>query len=321
MKRPRVAALRRSLFGPKPGDDLRAGLVHGLVSVPDGLASGVLAGVSPVAGLYGYMVGTLVGALSTSSVFMSVQGTGAMAVIIADTPGIGTGPEAAAALATLAVLTGITMLVAGLARLGSLVRFVPNAVLTGFINAVAVNIVLGQLANFSGFGGEGSNRVLRAFDTLANVLSFHWPTVAIGAVTLALILLLERTPLKSLGLFVAVVASSALVPLFGWEEVAQLRDIADVPSGLPMPVLPSLAQVMPMLLPAVSLAFVGLVQGAAISQSIPNPDGTYPDVSGDFRGQGIANIAAGLLRGTPVGGSMSATALVRRLGPTAGWPI
>lgn len=66
--------------------DLRAGVVHGLVSVPDGLAAGLLAGLNPVAGLYGYLFGTLAGAVATSSALMSVQGTGAMAVIIADTP-------------------------------------------------------------------------------------------------------------------------------------------------------------------------------------------------------------------------------------------
>ena len=59
---------------------------------------------------------------------------------------------------------------------------------------------------------------------------------------------------------------------------------------------------------------MGLIQGAAISRSVPNPDGSYPDASGDFRGQGVANIASGLFSGVPVGGSVSATALVRAAG-------
>lgn len=97
----------------------------GLVSVPDGLAAGLLAGLNPVAGLYGYLFGTLAGALTTSSVLMSVQGTGAMSVIIADIPGLreADGPQA---LAALTVLTGVIMLAVGLAGLGSLVRYVPN---------------------------------------------------------------------------------------------------------------------------------------------------------------------------------------------------
>ena len=129
--------------------DLGAGTVLGLVSVPDGLAAGMLAGLNPLAGLYGYLVGTVAGALSTSSVFMCVQATGAMAVVISDIPQVRGQEDSAAALATLGLLTGGVMLVLGLLRLGSMVRFVPNAVITGFVNAVAVNIVLGQLAGFT----------------------------------------------------------------------------------------------------------------------------------------------------------------------------
>lgn len=296
------------------GKDLGAGAVLGLVSVPDGLASGLLAGVNPVAGLYGYLFGTAAGAVVTSSVFMSVQGTGAMAVVIADVPQVGEGPDAGAALTTLGVLTGLVMLTAGLLRLGPLVRFVPNAVLTGFINAVAVNIVLAQLADFTGFDATGENRVTRALDTMLHVTSFHWLTVAAGTATILLILGLERTRLHGLGMVLAVVLVSGAVALLGSPGVAVVNDVAVIPDRLPHPQLPSLAMVGGLLIPAFALAFVGLVQGAAISQSVPNPDGTYPDVSGDFRGQGAANIVAGVMQGVPVGGSMSATAMVREAG-------
>ena len=68
------------------------------------------------------------------------------------------------------------------------------------------------------------------------------------------------------------------------------------------------------MVPALSLAFVGLVQGAAISANFPNPDGRYPDASRDFIGQGAANVVAGLFRGMPVGGSMSASSLNKAAG-------
>ena len=225
--------------------DLGAGLVHGLVSVPDGLAAGILAGVNPVAGLYGYLFGTVAGAVSTSSVFMSVQATGAMAALIADVPQVRSGPDATAALATLGVLTGISMLVLGILRLGSLVRFVPNAVLVGFVNAVAINIAIGQLGGLTGFTAEesGGGRVGRLVSTFANVMAWSWPTVAVSATTIALILLLERTRLGTLSLFVAVAVSSGLTALLGLDGVALIRDIAEVPAGLPLPVLPSLSLV------------------------------------------------------------------------------
>ncbi len=294
--------------------DVSAGTVLGLVSVPDGLASGLLAGVNPVAGLYGYLFGTLAGAAFTSSALMSVQGTGAMAVVIADVPQVRDGEDSGVALVTLGVLTGLIMLATGLLRLGPIVRFVPNAVLTGFINAVAVNIILSQLSDFTGHDAEGGNRITRTLDIVLHVGSFHWLTVAAGAGTILLILVLERTRLRGLGMVLAVVGVSAAVALLGTRGVAVVDDIAVIPDGLPRPELPALDLVGVLLIPALALAFVGLVQGAAISQSVPNPDGRYPDVSGDFRGQGVANLVAGVMQGVPVGGSMSATAMVREAG-------
>jgi SulP family sulfate permease len=294
--------------------DARAGLTLGVVSVPDGLASGLLAGVNPAYGLYAYLVGTAAGALTTSSVYMSVQATGAMSVIVADVPILQGGGDSATALFTLSVLTGVVMLMLGLLKLGVLIRFVPNAVLTGFVNAVAVNIVLGQFSNLTGYTSDLGNRVTRAIDTLLNPFAWNWAGVAVGAAAVLVILLLERTRVGALSLVIAVVGASAVVAILGLTSVATLNDVADVPSTLPRPSLPSLALVGDLLVPALSLALVGLVQGAGISNSIPNPDGRYPDASGDFRGQGVANIASGMFQGMPVGGSMSATALVTAAG-------
>lgn len=304
----------RSLFDRRTlRDDAVAGVVLGVESVPDGLAAGLLAGVNPVFGLYGYMMGTVTGALFTSATFMAVQATGAMAIVVSDVPSVHSGDDPEGALFTLAVMTGVLMLIAGLFKLGSLLRWVSNAVMVGFINAVGVNIILGQLDNFSGYEAQGANRVLRALDLVFNLGEAHLGSMAIGATTIVLILALERTRLGPLGLVVAIVVTSALVPIFGM-EVIQLRDITDVPRSLPLPVLPDLGLVFELIVPAAALAFVGLVQGAGISANFPNPDGEYPEASRDFVGQGAANIAAGLFQGMPVGGSMSASSLVKEGG-------
>jgi SulP family sulfate permease len=110
------------------------------------------------------------------------------------------------------------------------------------------------------------------------------------------------------------IVASMLAPLFGWESVTQLNDIAEVPGSLPRPILPNLSLFLPLIIPAISLAFVGLVQGASITKSYVNPDGNYPDASGDFVGQGAANLASGFFQGMPVGGSFSATALATNAG-------
>jgi SulP family sulfate permease len=293
--------------------DTTAGFVLGVQSVPDGLATGLLAGLNPSAGLYGYMIGTAGGALFTSSAFMAVQGTGAMAIVIADVPGL-SGDDASRALVTLGLLTGAVMLVAGLLRLGSILRFMSNAVMVGFISAVGVNIVLGQLANLTGYGAEGANRVVRAARTLVRPDRWSVPTVLVGLATIALIVVLGRTRLGAMGLVVAVIATSAAVRIGGWEQVATLNDLGVTIGSLPSLELPRLRSIPTLIIPAVSLAFVGLVQGAGISATFPNPDGTYPDSSRDFVGQGVANLASGPLQGMPVGGSVSATAINKEAG-------
>ena len=306
--------LRR--FGNKTtvASDVKAGLVLGVESVPDGLAAGLLAGVNPVFGLYGYLIGTIGGALAAGSVLMTVQATGAMAVIISDVPQTQSGDGAGIALATLAFLTGLTMFGLGLAGAGKLVRFIPTAVLVGFINAVAVSIVLGQLDTVTGYTSSGDNRVARALDTALHLFEFDWLTVLVGLVTIALVLVLERTPLGALGMVVAVAVGSGAAALLGPGRIALVSDVAEIPNTLPGLALPDFSLTLELVVPALSLALVGLVQGAAISSSIPNPDGRYADPSADFRGQGLANLATGLFQGMPVGGSMSATALVRSAG-------
>lgn len=289
--------------------DAQAGLVLGVQSVPDGLATGILAGISPLNGLYGYMIGTLVGAAVTSSAFMVVQGTGAMAMIIADVPALHAMDDQSQAVATLAVLTGAVMLIAGLLKLGSLLRFVSNAVLVGFMNAVGVNIILGQLSNLTGYAAPGSNRVTRAINTVLSPALLDWRSVAIGAATIALIVLLERTRVGSMGLVVAVIATSALAAVLGWATVATLDDLGVDLQGLPPITLPAWDLAPQLLIPAASLAFVGLVQGAGISAMYGRSDGHRPDASRDFIGQGAANVACAVTSGMPVGGSASASAI------------
>ena len=171
---------------------------------------------------------------------MTVQATGAMALVVADVPAVHDVADPARALFTLSILTGIVMLLAGLFKLGAALRFVSNAVMVGFINAVGVNIVLGQLDNLTGYDAEGPNRVWRALDTLLHPGQFHVQTLVIGLATIALIIVAEKTPLGALGMVVAVAITSALASVVGWDGVARLSDLANIPNSLPRPTAPLL---------------------------------------------------------------------------------
>ena len=208
------------------------------------------------------------------------------------------------------------MIVAGLLKLGTFLRFVSTSVMTGFITAVGVNIVLGQLDDFTGYEASGGNRVAKAFDLVFNFWKVDVATITVGAITIVLIVVLQRTRLGPLGMVVAVVVGSVVAAIFQSfdHEIQLVRDIADVPRSLPLPELPVLGEIPSLLIPALSLAFVGLVQGAGVSAGFPNEDGSPQDESQDFVGQGAGNIVAGVFQGMPVGGSMSASSLVAAAG-------
>jgi SulP family sulfate permease len=298
------------------GKDAAAGVVLGIEAVPDGLAAGLLAGVNPLAGLYAYLFGMVGAALATSSAFMAVQATSAMALVVSDAE-LNRYPDPDRALFTLAVLTGVVMALAGILRGGRLVSFVPTAVMTGFVTAIGVNIVLGQLSNFTGYQARGPNRLLKTIDVFLHIGQWSIASVVVGTIAILVIVVLLPTRVGSMGLVIAVVLGSAcavVLNLWVADPVVLLRDIVDVPRGLPAPVLPSFADMPALLIPALSLTFIGLVQGAAVSAGIPTVDGKPADANRDFIGQGVGNLVSGIFQGMPVGGSMSGSSLIVQAG-------
>jgi SulP family sulfate permease len=312
---------RKSLFS-----DLVAALTFSVVNVPQAMGDALLATVNPVLGIFTLMVAAPVGAIFNSSVFMNVSSTGALSVatgvVLMDFPD----GQKLQALAVLVLLVGLIQLLAGVLRLGFLTRFVSNAVMTGFLNGVAVLIILGQLGNLTGYQSPFSNRVAQALDLALRFNQVNvWITI-IGALTLGLIVaLLWVKPLQRFAFIIAIAVATALLvilsrnPDSGFSVVPAVGDIASIPRALPQLLMPDLSLFPALALPALSLAVIGLVQGAGVSQGIPNPDGRYPDVSRDFLGQGAANLATGLVGGIPAGGSVSGTALIMGAGGRSRW--
>ena len=300
----------KEFFNPKTmASDIIAGITLGIESVPDGMASGLLAAVNPIHGVYGYMMGTLTGALTTSSVFMIVQAPSAMALIVAGVPAIHGEEGGIESLVALTILTGLFVAIMGLLKFGRFLRWVSNSVMVGFISGVGVLTILGQLGDLTGFDATGSNSFLKAWDLFLNLNQVVLPTFFVGMATIFLIITLEKTRLKSLGLVAAIFVASLLPRLFGWDVVGTVADIADISGSLPSLLLPPLGVFPEMILPAVSLALVAMVQGAGVSQAYANPDGEFPDADQDFVGMGISNVVSGFFQGIPVSGSFSATSL------------
>jgi sulfate permease, SulP family len=114
---------------------------------------------------------------------------------------------------------------------------------------------------------------VRTINLLQNTSQPHLPTLLVGALTIILILTLEKTSLRALGMVVAMIVSPLAAQQLGADAVARVRDIAEIPGSLPLPMLPSPAVFPNLILPALAMTFVGLMQGASITQSLPTPDG------------------------------------------------
>lgn len=285
-----------------------AGLTVAISSVPDGMASGLLAGVNPIYGLYASMIGPIVGGLLASSTLMVITNTSATA-LVAGQALVGL-EDRDRSLFLLVLLSGVFQIIFGLLRFGRLTRFVSFSVMTGFLAGIAVILILSQLPTVTGYEAEGSNRITQTLDLLFNLHQVQWVSLGVAALTVATALVLMRTRVDKFASLVAIVVPTIAVALLGLEEVQLVADVGDIPGGLPIPFIPAPSDFqLGVVSGALSLALVVLVQGAGVSQSVPNPDGSRSRQSRDFIAQGAANVAAGLLRGVPVGGSLGATAL------------
>jgi SulP family sulfate permease len=280
----------------------------------------VVAGVSPAYGLYTGVFAPVIGALLAGSSLMVITVTNELAV---PTAGIlaGLGPQISIrALFTLTLLIGLIQLVLGFLKLGTLTRFISNCVMTGFISGVAILLIFGQLQKLTGYvGGPSGNVFVKTWDWLLHLNRIDWRTTLAGLLTIAAIVVLQRTRLKAIAFVLALVIVTLLVSLLHWNTVQLVGAISRIPRGLPTPLLPDFRMIPQLILDALSLAILGLSIASGVSQAYPESDGSMPSASRDFVAQGAANVMAGFFQGMPCGGSISRTATSVSAGAKTRW--
>jgi len=308
-------------FRPGPGElkkEAVAGLPGAIGSVPDGMASAVLAGVNPVFGLYASFAGPVAGGLTSSTRLMVITTTTASALAAGSVLATVESADRPAALFLMVIIAGALMVLAGMLRLGRFTRFVSHSVMMGFLTGVAANIVFGQIPDLTGVDAEGANSMAKAFDVILHPGNIHVASLLTGLAAIVLLLVLGRTPLAPYASVVALAIPTLVV--LGVEGISRVEDIGEIPRGAPLPVLPDLSQItFDVVFAALAIAAIVLVQGAGVAESAPNRDGSMSDPSTDFKAQGLGNIASGLFRGMPVGGSVGQTALNITAGASGRW--
>ena len=298
--------------------NLVAGVIVGIVALPLAMAFAIASGAKPEQGLYTAIIaGFLVSALGGSR--LQIAGpTGAFIVILA---GINA-KYGMAGLQAATLMAGVILLGLGLARMGTIIRFIPDPVIVGFTAGIGVIIWVGQWRDFFGLPAVGGEHFHEKLWLLLQALPhLHWATTALALLSLALVLLAPRLPgMKRVpGPLVALVVATALQAAFHFDGVRTIGSaFGGIPQGLPTLQLPKLAvsDLLTLIGPAFTIAMLGAIESLLSAVVADGMAGTRHDSNQELIGQGIANIVAPLFGGIAATGAIARTATNIRNGGT-----
>ena len=255
--------------------DVLAGLVVALALIPEAIAFSIIAGVDPKIGLYASFSIAVIVAITGGRPGMISAATAATAVLMVTL----VKDHGLQYLLAATVLAGLLQIVAGLLKLGSIMRFVSRSVMTGFVNALAILIFMAQLPE------------------LTNVPSLTYLMVAAGLAIIYLVPRLTRTVPSPLVCIVALTAVSLVMGL----DLRTVGDMGELPSTLPVfliPQIPLNLETLMIILPySVAVAAVGLLESLMTASIIDELTDTPSDKNRECIGQGIANTATGFIGG------------------------
>jgi SulP family sulfate permease len=265
----------REAWLARPVPNLLSGLVVALALIPEAIAFSIIAGVDPKVGLYASFSISMIIAFAGGRRAMVSAATGAMALVMVPL----VRDHGVEYLFAATILTGLLQLGLGSLGIGRLMRFIPRTVMVGFVNALAILILLAQLPYFLGNG----NAV--------------YLLVAIGLVVMYGLPKLTRAVPAPLVAIVILTGAAAYFTL----DVPTVGDMGELPDALPwvaLPAVPLTLQTLQIVAPyALALTFIGLLESLLTAQIVDDMTDTRSDKDRESRGQGVANVATGFLGG------------------------
>jgi sulfate permease, SulP family len=292
--------------------DVVAGLTVAAVVIPKSMAFATIAGLPVQTGLYVAFMPMLVYALLGTSRPLSVSSTTTIALLTASQLALvaaGRNPaEMMAAAATLALLTGLFLLLAGVLRLGFLANFISEPVLTGFKGGIGLVIVVDQLPKLLGIRITKSGFFRDIFSVLQHIPDSAQITVIVAVVMLLLLLGMQHFLPRAPTPLVAVAMGIAAVALFGLKE-AGLALVGYIPPGIPAPAMPDLSLVRLLWPGALGIALMSFTESVAAGRAFARSDEPRPQADQELIALGAANLAGSFFNAFPAGGGTSQTAV------------
>ena len=298
--------------------DLMAGIIVGIVAIPLAIAFGIASGVGPTEGLVTAIIaGFIISAFGGTKVQIGGP-TGAFIVIIYGIiQQFGTGGLIIATL-----MAGIMLVIMGLTKMGSIIKFVPYPVIVGFTGGIALTIFSTQMNDFFGMNISGvpAGFIEKWGCYFSNLSSINWIAFAIGLTSLLIIILTPKISKKIPGSLVAIVIMTLVVWLLkkfaGIEDIKTIGDIYELPTGVPAPILPELNlaegestwSVIRSLMPAAfTIAMLGAIESLLSAMVADGVISDKHNSNTELIAQGIANIVVPFFGGIPATGAIART--------------
>lgn len=306
----------RGYNGKKLTQDLMAGLTVAAVALPLALAFGVSSGADAASGLVTAIVaGIVIGVLSGASYQISGP-TGAMAAILLSV----SAKFGITGVLTAGFLSGAILIIAAVCRVGKLVSYLPAPVITGFTSGIAIIIALGQIDNFFGTHSVGENQIEKIGSYFSGTGSFepNWWAVMFGGLVVLIMVVYPKkwnavVPSSLVGIIVALIVNMVFF------EQGTVAEVGAIPSSLITDdsIIRKgfdLANITSLIMPAVSIAALGMIESLLCGASAGKMKGERLDASRELVAQGIGNMIIPLLGGVPATAAIARTSVAIKSG-------
>lgn len=306
--RPKLFSVMKTYSKEQLIKDIVAGIIVAIIALPLSIALALASGVTPEKGLYTAIVAGFVISFLGGSRVQIAGPTAAFATIVAGIVAKDSGMDG---LIVATIMAGIILIIMGFVRFGSLIRFIPYTITTGFTTGIAVTIVIGQIKDF--FGLTFQHAPVETMEKLKEVIAcfstYNWQALAIGALSLAILIFWPKINAKIPPSLIAVLVASALVAILPI-QVNTIGSLYEISSSIPTPHMPAIS--MPLikeLLPdAFTIAILAAIESLLSCVVADSMIGDRHFSNMELIAQGAGNICSGLFGGIPATGAIARTA-------------
>ncbi len=310
--KPKLFSVLKNYSGSQLIKDVVAGIIVAIIALPLSIALAIASGVGPEAGIYTAIVaGFIVSFLGGSRVQIAGP-TAAFATIVA---GI-VMKDGTQGLIVATIMAGIILIIMGFCRFGSLLKYIPDPITTGFTAGIAVTLLLGQVKDFTGISYQHGEKPVetgeKVMALINNFTTANWQAILIGAIALAILIVWPMIFKKIPGSFIAVVVTAAIVEIFHLDVNTIGKSFENIQAGLP-PISISLSMISfenirGQLTNAITIAFLAGVESLLSAVVADSMIGSKHRPNMELVAQGVGNIASACLGGIPATGAIARTA-------------